>query len=52
MIYLNLKSYLFCLGKLSNIQVQVHLPKGIAYIPGEVINGGIEINNPKHLRIK
>jgi hypothetical protein len=29
----------------------MHLPQGLAYSPGQIINGAIEINNPKHIRI-
>jgi hypothetical protein len=30
----------------------VHLPQGAAYIPGEVMNSIVEINNSMHIRIK
>ncbi len=30
----------------------MHLPQGAAYIPGEVMNSIVEINNSMHIRIK
>ncbi|CAF1014983.1 unnamed protein product [Adineta steineri] len=34
------------------IQLNIHIPQGIAYVSGEIINGIIEFNNPRHIRIK